>query len=108
MKTAVFATSLHEVSTESEPRHEKCPEGKESWCFYQRSVVNEEARPSHKQHLGTAISMEVVKKIIPVYQRLASDELLKRCLRGKTQNANESLHSVIWRKCGKDTFVGKA
>lgn len=108
MKTAIFATLLHEMSTDSEPRHEKCPDGKDSWCFYQRSVANEEAIPSHNQHLGTALSMEVIKKIMPVYQRLASDELLKRCLRGKTQNTNESLHSVIWRKCGKDIFVGKA
>ena len=25
---------------------------------------------------------------------------------GKTQNMNESLHSVIWRKCPKTGFVG--
>ena len=25
---------------------------------------------------------------------------------GRTQNANESLHSVVWSKCPKTTFVG--
>ena len=27
-------------------------------------------------------------------------------MKGKTQNANESLHSVIWSHCPKTVFVG--
>ena len=27
-------------------------------------------------------------------------------MKGKTQNANESLHSVIWSRCPKTVFVG--
>ncbi|GFW68753.1 uncharacterized protein TNCV_3639681 [Trichonephila clavipes] len=38
---------------------------------------------------------------------LANDELLERCSAGKTQNANESIHSVIWKNCPKETFVSK-
>ncbi|GFV07212.1 uncharacterized protein TNCV_1165461 [Trichonephila clavipes] len=34
---------------------------------------------------------------------LASDSLLKGCARFLTQNSNESLHSVIWSKCSKET-----
>ena len=41
---------------------------------------------------------------MPVYQRLASTSLLERCVSGRTQNANESLHSMIWRKCPKEGF----
>ncbi|GFX89579.1 uncharacterized protein TNCV_72721 [Trichonephila clavipes] len=44
---------------------------------------------------------------MPVYQRLASDTILERCVAGKTQNSNESLHSCIWRKCPKEVFVSK-
>ena len=44
---------------------------------------------------------------MPVYQRLASDELLSRCIRGATENQNESLHSVIWRKCRKEIFISR-
>ncbi|GFY11763.1 uncharacterized protein TNCV_1529551 [Trichonephila clavipes] len=36
---------------------------------------------------------------------LASDSLLKGCARFLTQNSNESLHSVIWSKCSKETSV---
>lgn len=31
-----------------------------------------------------------------VYKRLTSEDLLKRCLKGKTKNPNESLHNRIW------------
>ena len=41
-----------------------------------------------------------------MYLRLGDENLLRHCLRVKTQNPNESLHSVIWRKCLKRTFLG--
>ncbi|GFT21823.1 hypothetical protein TNCV_3179341 [Trichonephila clavipes] len=52
--------------------------------------------------MRTYLSPQVVDKIMPVYQRLASDTILERCVAGKTQNSNESLHSCIWRKCPKE------
>ncbi|GFW68392.1 uncharacterized protein TNCV_3617371 [Trichonephila clavipes] len=56
--------------------------------------------------MRTYLSPQVVEKIMPVYQRLASDTILERCVANKTQNSNESLHS-IWRKCPKEVFVSK-
>ena len=38
---------------------------------------------------------------------MSDEELLKKCLHGKTQNNNESLNGVIWKKCPKDVFVGR-
>ena len=43
--------------------------------------------------------------IKPIFQELSSDELLSKCLQSKTQNANESLNNLIWRKCPKNVFV---
>ncbi|GFX25917.1 uncharacterized protein TNCV_2899431 [Trichonephila clavipes] len=64
--------------------------------------------PASHNSIKTKLSEEVVAKIIPVYpQRLASNEILLCCVSGKTQNANESLHSCVWRKCPKDVFVSK-
>ncbi|GFS86200.1 uncharacterized protein TNCV_660851 [Trichonephila clavipes] len=57
--------------------------------------------------MRTYLSPQVVEKIMPVYQRLASDTILERCVAGKTQNSNESLHSCIWRKCPKEVIVSK-
>ena len=33
-------------------------------------------------------------------------ELLKKCLHGKTQNANESCNGMIWNRIPKATHVG--
>ena len=38
--------------------------------------------------------METIK---PVFKDLAKTELLEKCLEGYTQNANESINSVIWK-----------
>ena len=48
----------------------------------------------------------VAKEMIPIYERLSDPNLLKRMIRGKTQNANESLHNVIWSRvpCGSGAF----
>ena len=107
MKTAIYATLLHSISTDKRPQHSKCPTGKDSWCFYQRAVSENQPSPPHYGNVGTPLREDYLAKIMPVYQRLASDSLLSRCLLGKTQNANESLHSMIWRKCPKTIFVSK-
>ncbi|GFX67680.1 uncharacterized protein TNCV_3934221 [Trichonephila clavipes] len=57
----------------------------------------------HKFNIGTPINPDYLTEIVPIYQRLASDSLLKECARCLTQNSNESLHSVIWSKCSKET-----
>ena len=41
----------------------------------------------------------------PIFQELRSDDLLSKCLHGKTQNANEALNNIIWQKCPKNVFV---
>nr|XP_042896708.1 uncharacterized protein LOC122269121 [Parasteatoda tepidariorum] len=106
MKSAIYASLLHCSSSDKAPKHSKCPTGVQSWCFFQRALATSEIQPSHEA-MKTYISEDVLSKILPIYQRLASDELLKRCTSGGTQNANESIHSLIWNKCSKETFVSK-
>ena len=48
----------------------------------------------------------VMLAIKPVFQDLAHPELLKRCLKDKTQNANESFNNVVWSRIPKNVFVG--
>ena len=107
MKRAIFATLDHCMSTDERPRHSKCPNGKESWCFFQRDLANNSPPRKHSEFIKTPLSETVVKYTMPLYLRLSSDELLKRCSLGKTQNANEALHGLIWSKCPKTTFTAK-
>lgn len=106
MKTAVFASLFHMSSTDDKPKHSKCPTGAESWCFFQHALSANIKPKSHKL-MKTNLSEEVLAKILPIYHRLAGNELLQRCISGKTQNANESVHSLIWKNCPKETFVSK-
>jgi hypothetical protein len=46
-----------------------------------------------------------VAKIIPIYQRLVADNLLERCLQGRTQN--ECFHGLIWCKCPQEAHFSK-
>ncbi|GFV07407.1 uncharacterized protein TNCV_1737651 [Trichonephila clavipes] len=56
---------------------------------------------------GTSGTMEMHTALITWRRSIASDTILERCVAGKTQNSNESLHSCTWRKCPKEVFVSK-
>ncbi|GFU24259.1 uncharacterized protein TNCV_3395831 [Trichonephila clavipes] len=101
MKTAIYATLFHSISTDQKPQHFKCPTGKDSWCFFQAALARGEVPCPHVKHVKSPLKETHLAKIMPIYQRLASNELLQRCIRCVTQNANESLHSIIWGKMFK-------
>ena len=65
--------------------------------------ANGEEFHHHKNPIPEAI-LHLLK---PIYSRLGSFSLLEKCLHGYTQNANESLHSVVWKFCPKELFLGK-
>ncbi|CAL1300021.1 unnamed protein product [Larinioides sclopetarius] len=77
MKTAIFSSLYHSSTTNKSPKHNKCPTGLTSWCFYQRALANNEKPKSHSS-MKTKLSEQVLEKILPVYQRLADNELLAR------------------------------
>lgn len=93
-----MATFNHVTSTDEEPHHELCPPGPLSWCKHRSAEAEGEPQPAHKYRL----SRHVAEALLPVYQRLSDPQLLARCQGGKTQNAAESLHSVIWSLLSKD------
>ena len=104
MRDAVLATFDHATSTDERPHHDRCPVGADSWCFYQKSLAPGEVPGPHRDLVGTPLSADVAKQVEGVYLCLSHDDLLRRCLRGVTQNANESLHSKVWAKCPKTGF----
>jgi hypothetical protein len=102
MKQAVWAEYFHVGSSNENPTHNLCPKGAETWCKYNRSVLlNEEYDHAQHFHLPKIIMAEIK----PIFRDLANVELLKKCLRGKSQNPNESVNNVIWTRVPKRTFV---
>ncbi|CAB3241904.1 unnamed protein product [Arctia plantaginis] len=77
------------------PRHDKCPEGVESWCEWRKAEASNTLAAF--KHPPRVIDEHVEKHIRPVYEELSKDDLLTRCLGGHTQNANESFNSTVWR-----------
>uniref|UniRef100_A0A0B7AFL1 Mutator-like transposase domain-containing protein n=1 Tax=Arion vulgaris TaxID=1028688 RepID=A0A0B7AFL1_9EUPU len=100
MREAVWAIYFHKLSTDQKPIHNLCKIG---WCPYKEAVTaNKEQNYKHKNNLPAAI-MDVIK---PVFRDLSHPDLLKKCLDGYTQNANESINSTIWRYCPKHKYHG--
>ena len=104
MVRAVQASLLHSNSSHAQPRHHLYPKGKASWCKWQ--VAQALGKPY--QHHKPPIPEAIVQLLKPIYARLGSCELLEKCLGGYTQNANESLHSTVWKFCPKELFLGKS
>ncbi|GFW85009.1 uncharacterized protein TNCV_1612581 [Trichonephila clavipes] len=102
-KIAFHATLFHSTSAYQKSQHFKCLSGKDSWCFFQTALARGEVLGPHVKHVKTPLKEAHIAKIMLIYQRLASKELLQRCMRCVTQNANESLHSIIWGTCSKET-----
>ena len=97
MKEAIGALLRHRLSLDALPNHVKCPEGSDSWCRYHRRNDYK-----HKNPLPKAVAAGLK----PVFDRLSLDSLLERCVDSFTQNAAESLYSVLWNLCPKRPFVG--
>ena len=99
---AVQATLHHMTSTDDQPVHHMCSEGENSWCLYNKAKARNEL--DEYKHGFDAIPQAIVQLLNPIYNRLGSQLLLSKCLLGYTQNANESLHSKVWRFCPKQLF----
>ena len=57
------------------------------------------------RYVPKEIQPEVLEHMEPVFERLSDEDLLERLQRGDTQNSNEALHSLIWRRCPKGVFA---
>ena len=106
MQDAIWAIFYHTIKASNETldvQHQYCPKGSKSWCKYQLDVANGTNFYTQDNCLPPIFR----KELKPLFTRLSSDESLKRCLKGVTQNQNESLNSVLWKKCPKSVFCGK-
>lgn len=94
MKEAVWSTYLHHSDPDKKNAHKFCPSN--SWCYYKNSSIE-------KKLLLSPVCMRHIK---PIYDDLASEDLLRRCVDGLTQNVNEGFNAQIWRRYPKSKFAG--
>ena len=92
---------MHNTSfDDAETRLRYCPKIIDSWCKYQKDI-----KKKHKDHVKLAVAIK--KEVEPIFKDLSSKALLSKCLDGVTQNNNESLNALIWKKCPKDAYVSR-
>lgn len=82
-------------------KHEKCPTGGQTWCSFQKDKFYKTSNHKPIKNPFTPALVEVMK---PVFDRLGNEQFLSGCEKGYTQNANESLHHVIWSMAPKDAY----
>lgn len=102
MKEAIWAEYCHLRSTNENPTHNLCPKDPDTWCKYNKAML-EKKKYDHNKHLH--LPYDIMKAIEPIFKDLSEKTLLEKCIKGKTQNPNESLNNVIWSKISKKTFV---
>lgn len=97
MRKDIKAGLYHSLKIEDEERHQYCKSN--SWCKYKKNL------PCHNKlhHLDPVFQSHLK----PIYDRLSDPSLLKRCLPGYTQNANESVNALVWASCPKNKWHGR-
>lgn len=95
-----MAAPCHITSTDEKPDHRNCADN--GWCWFKHP--EKKNRPEgHKPDLP----FPMLPLILPLYERLSAKDLLNRCAKSKTQNANECVNGAIWRRCPKTQWLGR-
>ena len=97
VQTEIMAGLYHSMKLRNKERHKYCPNN--SWCRYNKKIPC----PDKPHHLDPVFE----KYLHPIYERLSDPALLSRCLPGFTQNANESINSLVWIRCPKHKWHGR-
>ena len=89
--------------------HGNCPFSNDSWCYYQKRLAEQGedhslSPPPSRQPYLTPSEYGRAKE---VFENFASLAMCGALTMGKTQNANESLHSIIWHNSPKAKYVGQ-
>ena len=102
MRDEILSSFHHCTSSDAEPKHHLCTKGPNSWCFYNKNLALGKVPPTHKKmKVSFKLTDRQLQAVKAIYDRLTTDEMMERCLKGMTQNRNESLHSRIWKLCPK-------
>jgi len=104
MKKNIIAILNHSVTSDNDSasQHRFCPIGARSWCKWQQDLATGTTTYNSDDCL-LKVFLEVLR---PTFMGLSEHTLLKRCVRGTTQNPNECLNSLVWAHCPKHKHHG--
>ena len=103
MKKAIGDVLYHcSEGTDSASRLRFCPRNEKTWCKYWQAYIGG-TLATYIESKGIPVAIRSILR--PIFDDFAKDELVTKCLHGATQNNNEALNSLIWKKVPKDVFV---
>ena len=103
MQNYIWAIYHHVIKAKSSPlseQHKYCPKGSGSWCTYWKDRCN----GSKTYDDDTCLPTDFQPLLKGLFTRLAEKELIERCLKGLTQNQNESINAMLWKRYPKTYF----
>ena len=106
MQNDIWAIYHHMIKANSSPlseQHKHCPKGSGSWCKYWKDRFNGSKTYDDDTRLPTVFQ----PLLQGLFSRLTEKELLERWLKGLTQNQNESINAILWKRSPKTNFCGK-
>ena len=89
--------------------HDNCPFAIDSWCYYRKhaSLMAEDPTVLPIVRRDPYLSPSELPRVHDVFLKFASIDMCKTLTLGQTQNANESLHSIVWHNAPKFKRVGQ-
>ncbi|KAK8720322.1 hypothetical protein OTU49_013412 [Cherax quadricarinatus] len=95
MRNGILASFFHCSSSDDKPHH--CPTGPDSWRFYQRAKAANVTPPSHStMKVQFQLEPAYFNEVHDIYKDVTREDMMERCLKGRTRTPNESLHQQIW------------
>ncbi|KAG7172195.1 hypothetical protein Hamer_G009538 [Homarus americanus] len=109
MKRAIFSSYFHCTAVDDTPdRHQFCPQGPDSLCFWQKARARNQTPPPHREaNMFTNffdLTDEIKDKITHIYGRLADDDYLIHCRLVNTLTSNKTLLGWVWHRCGRERY----
>lgn len=104
MKLRIMSGFWHSISTDENPHNIHCDS---SWCIFKKAVEEKKPLPSHNSMKNyPRLDKKYEDRVREIFFELSSPALLERCMKGGSQNTNESLHSKLWYHQRKSKFAG--
>ena len=108
-----YASEIHDglqvLMAHTKEEHDQGPPGQTSWCYFQKRLAKYDidggaAPPTTREpHLSPA----EYARALDVFTVYGSLSFCSTITMGKTQNANESLHNMLWHNSPKSKHVGQ-
>ena len=94
-----IAAGLNAPLSHASGEHSTCPN--DTWCKWRQTSST--SKPPHAA--TTNLTPIEIAKVREVFQTYGTEEFCSHLTRGMTQNANESLHNVVWNFCPKSKYL---